>query len=189
MKHKRIRSVSLVLMLAASSLAATAPVVSAGFGDGHVVGQRESCTMGDAQALLDAFGQFFASPLGPPPCQYRLYWEEMTFCEDDVILGGIVYWWTYHEMEELGWSRSEAIADMELVRDRVWLDGAEQTMTVTAYKDANNAQLGRLVYNHRAYTTRLLPGDHLSSWVQTYPGYPDFTATTVLHVLPRELCV
>jgi hypothetical protein len=187
MKRKRIRSLALVLMLAASSLAAGVPVVSAAFGDGHYIGQPDGCTMGDARALLGAFEEFAGTPLGPPPCQYRLFWDgdTMTFCEDDVILGGVVAFWAY---KASGISRADAIADLDLITDRVWLDGVAQVLTVTAYKDANHPLFGRLVYNHRAFITQLPPGDHVSVYVQSYPGEPDFVSTIYLHVLPRALC-
>jgi hypothetical protein len=38
------------------------------------------------------------------------------------------------DYEALGWSRAQAIADLELFGDRVWLDGIEQQLMRTAYK-------------------------------------------------------
>jgi len=122
-----------------------------------------------------------------PRCQYRLFWDgrTVTFCEDDVILGGIVWLWDY---KAAGISRADAIADIELTTDRVWLDGEEQVLQQTAFKDVNSAVSGLNVYQHRAFITQFPPGDHVSVWVSTYPGLPDETATVTIRVLPRALC-
>ncbi len=131
----------------------------------------------DHPGLLDAYGR----------CQYRIFrdGETFTFCEDDFFLGGTVVFWDY---KVAGISRAEAIAEMELASDRVWLDGVEQVLERTAYKNLKSVNLGLLVYQVRGFVTQLPPGDHVSVWVGSFPGTPDETATVHLDILPRAQC-
>ena len=94
----------------------------------------DPCTYGGAQALLEAAPVAAtqasrSEETGIRPhlgglwneCQFRLYLnkETVTFQEDDYILGGIAWWWTYEELAQLGWSRNQAIADLQLITDRI----------------------------------------------------------------------
>jgi hypothetical protein len=191
--NSRLRSLALLIALVASLLPGVSPIVAV-----SAATQPEPCTIGDASALfqvsplpnqvmrprgqdhpglLEAYGR----------CQYRLFrdGETFTFCEDDFFLGGTVAFWDY---KASGISRADAIAEMELSTDRVWLDGVEQVLQRTAYKDLNSLNLGLVVYQVRGFIGQLPPGDHVSVWVGSYPGIPDDIATVNLHILPRELC-
>ncbi len=102
-----------------------------------------------------------------------------------MFVGGIVEL-DYYKAE--GISRNEGISLIELAGDRVRIDGVEQTLNGSAYKDYNRPGVGITVYQNRSFTIQLPAGDHVSTYVGTYPGYPDFTATITLHILPRTLC-
>jgi hypothetical protein len=160
--------------------------------------QHSPCTAGAAQSLFQELplGSQVMRPRGQDHpglleatarCQYRLFRDgnTVTFCEDDFILGGIV-WATAYKAD--GISRAAAIADIEATTDRAWLDGQEQVLKRTAYKDVNSAELGLAVFQHRAFITQLPPGDHVSLWTSTFPGFPDETATVTVRVLPRAQC-
>ena len=89
--------------------------------------QRKACTTGEALSNLQAPLQHI---IGDFSCQYRLFLDGRTFtyCEDDLILGGIN---PLAEYKALGWSREEATADLERTADRVWIDGVEQSLVRT----------------------------------------------------------
>jgi hypothetical protein len=161
-------------------------------------GGQGRCTVGDAQALFQVLavpysvmklrGQDHPGLLAAfDECQYRLFFdgESFTFCEADVIVGGVVLFWDY---KAVGISRAAAIADLEQSVDRVWLNGQEQVLQRTGYKNVNSPDFGLIVYQQRAFIAQLAPGDYVSVYLSTYPGFPDFTATVQLHVLPRALC-
>ena len=158
-----------VTMLAAGSVAAADPT------------QRPGCTIGEAQ-------QNFQAPLqhiiGNFACQYRVFLDgrSFTYCEDDVILGGTNL---NVEYKALGWTREERIAYLERFGDRVWLDGIEQQLIRTAYKDGQSPTFGQVVYQHAAVITQLPVGDHVSYWESTFDGSLDGSATVQLHILPR----
>ncbi len=199
MRLPRLRSLVVLVALVGALLPGVAPIAAASTGaDLNAAAVQERCTRGDAEAL------FQVSPLPAQVmrprgqdhpglleaysnCQYRVFRDgaTVTFCEDDFIVGGIVAYWDY---KVDGISRAEAIGILETAVDRVWLDGVEQTLRVTAYKDLNSVNLGVIVYQVRAFVTQLQPGDYVSTWVATYPDGPDDTATVYLHILPRELC-
>jgi hypothetical protein len=180
-----------VVALVAVILVVTGTVAS------QAQGVSQRCNEGDAQAMLQAEpvaaemlrrGQDHPGLLDTlAACQYRVYLDgrTFTFCEDDVILGGLVWFWPY---VTAGISREDAIADIELIQDRVWIDGEEQTLERTAFKDLHTLLFGQIVYQQRAFITQLPPGDHESFYLSTDPRFPDFTATVHLHVLPHELC-
>ena len=140
--------------------------------------------------------------LAPPPvnewfarCQYRLFFDgqHFTFSEDDWILGGRV---DIYDYVASGITRAEAIAALELDRDRVWLakvepngslgPAVEQPLIRTAYTDWNHSIFGLTVWQHRAFIRRLPPGDYVSTYRSTAPGEDDFVATVYLHILPRQ---
>ena len=56
-------------------------------------------------------------------CQYRLDQDgtEATFHENDVFLGGVFYFYTKADLDELGWTRQQGIEDLKLIQTRVWL--------------------------------------------------------------------
>jgi hypothetical protein len=195
----RLRWLVVLFALVASSLPGVDPIVAASPGvDSGTDAQQGRCTTGDAQALFQAIpvaGALQLRGLSHPGlvesllgCQYRVWGREgdtTTFCEDDVILGGIVWLSDYKAQ---GIPRDAAIRDIELGGDRVWLNGKEQILLRTAYKDFQHPILGLTVYQHRAFITQLPPGDYVSLWVSTYPGIPDESTTIDLHVLPRGVC-
>jgi len=110
------------------------------------------CTMGEALANFEApFPHFVSDDLSIRfKCQYRLFFDgrSFTYCEDDLILGGIIYFIDYAAE---GWSREEGIAYLESVGSRVWLDGIEQPLERTAYKDGKHPSGAQGVY-HRSAT-------------------------------------
>ena len=162
----------------------------------HAAGSVQPCSYGNAQSLLNAgpvayrlnnalhipgFGGLTAK------CQFRLYadGETVTFSDQDYILGGIFLFYTYEELEEFGLTRAEAIADLKLYVDRVEIASVvggnvgtfeDVPLIVTSYRDAL-APPGHVVYNHRAFITRLPAGEYLVRYTETYPGFPDFVST------------
>src|SRR5688572_18010922 len=162
-------------------------------------GAAGPCTRGAAQALLQGFG--VATRLGDRPvppslgidyfrCQFRLYEDGVTFTfsDQDYILGGIARFVTYDELEEFGWSRAEAIALLESITEEVEIatvvGGNVGTfelvpLIVTSYRDAI-ASPGLVVYNHRAFITKLPAGEYLVRYTEHLPGEPDFIATVRL---------
>lgn len=184
MKRTRVRTLLLLGVLAAS-LGIGVSVVSAAPSESV---DEAGCTSGNARSMFESFFSFLEDAV--PPCQFRLFWDgqTVTFCEDDVILGGVNYRWGYDELGELGMSREDAVADLELFEDRVWLDGVEQLIEETAIKDADTERFGRIVWLQHAFFAQLEPGDHTSLWVGSYDGVPDASATVTLHIVPRAGC-
>ena len=183
MKLHRIRSLFAILALVVGSLPFAPTVMASGGAPGAV---SQPCTAGDAAKLFEELIVFFDGT-SPPPCQYRLFFNKQTFtfCQDDYILGGIV-WYSRYIAD--GISREAAIADLELQTDRVWLDGVEQVLQETGYKDAQHPNYGQIVYQQHGFIKQLAPGDHVSVWVGSYPGAKDEKATVKLHILPRSQC-
>jgi hypothetical protein len=164
---------------------------------------EQPCSYGGAQALLQmapvAATQSDGSDrphLGQlwEECQFRLYLdgETVTFREDDYILGAIAWWWTYEEMAEFGWSRAQAIDDLQLVTDRIEMatvtDGVAGPfepvpVIVTKYRDAPLFGM-HIVFNQRAILTQLPAGEYLVHWTESYPGFPDEDSTVRLLVTP-----
>jgi len=157
----------------------------------------QPCSYGDAKALLNQAPVAFRLSDGSAHqpglgglvgrCQFRLYQdgETVTFSDEDYFLGGIILFYTYAELEEFGFTRAEAIADLKLATDRVEIASvvggdvgafADVPLIVTRYRDAFGPP-GHVVYNHRAFITRLPAGEYLVRYTQSYPGFPDFTST------------
>ena len=139
------------------------------------------CTSGDAMQTFEAP---FTGNLIDSECQYRLYrdGETFTFCEGDYILGGIVFFWEY---KLLGISREEAIADIELNEDRVWIDGVEMPLMHTAFKNGVRPSTGDMeVYQHVAFISQLPVGEHVSYWENFHPDYG--LSTTTIHLVVRS---
>jgi hypothetical protein len=158
-----------VTMLAAGSVAAAEPA------------EGPRCTIGEALANFEAP---LPHIIGHFDCQYRLFFDgrSFTYCEDDLILGGNN---PFVDYQAEGWSREEGIAFLERVGDRVWLDGIEQQLMRTAYKDGRRPDGSHVVYQHHAFITQLPVGDHVSYWEGTFDGVVDESATVELHILPR----
>ena len=169
----------------------------------HAAGSVDTCSYGNAKALLNqapvafrlADGSAHQPGLGGliGRCQFRLYQdgETVTFSDEDYFLGGILVFWTYEELEELGWTRAEAIADLKLATDRVEIASVvggevgtfeDVPLIVTHYRDAFGPP-GHVVYNHRAFITQLPAGEYLVRYTQTYPGFPDFVSTVRLVIV------
>ena len=197
MDRTRLRTLVVLVALVVASLAGVVPSVAASDVTPERAAQHAACTVGDAQAVFQALpltagvmlprGQDHPGLLeASVRCQFRVWHDGETFtaCQDDVILGGIIYFWPY---KADGISRAFAIADTELFKDRVWLNGQEQVLERTPYKNVETP-LGTALWQHRAFITQLPPGEFASVWVSSYPGVPDDTATVTLHILPREQC-
>ena len=140
------------------------------------------CTIGDANANFEAPLPHLGGVYGP--CQYRVFFDgaTFTFCEDDVILGGVV---NFADYKNAGTTRDEGIDYLGTLGQRVWLDGVEQSLEHTAIKDAVHPVFGQVVYQHFAFVTSLSPGRHVSYFEGTTNGVVDLTATIGLNVLPR----
>ena len=116
---------------------------------------------------MQTFEAPFNGNLLDSECQYRLYETKRTFCEGDYVLGGIVSFIPY---QDLGISREEAIAYLELFDDRVWIDGIEMPLMHTAYKDGVRPSTGEMeVYKHDAFISQLPVGKHTSLWKSFHP--------------------
>ena len=166
-----------------------------------------SCTIGDAQAMfqvlpIPAYVMLSRGIERPKlvdtlsQCQYRVFLDgfTFTFSEEDVFLGGVSYLYDY---KQLGVTRQEAISELETYQDRVWLaevlpGGAigpwvEQPLMRTAYKNIQTTDFGLIVYHQRGFITQLPPGEYLSFWVGSIPGFPDSTATVRLVITPAGI--
>ena len=146
------------------------------------------CTYGEAmhsfQAPLTTFNPDILFPTYGNECQYRLWadGETMTFCEGDFILGGAIYYWEY---QVLHMPRKEAIADIKLNEDHVWIDGVEMPLMDTGIKDGQGPYLGvKVVYQQRALIAHLSVGTHTSYHENFHPDYGLTTSTVHLMVLP-----
>jgi len=195
MRRLPLRSLIVFIALLGMLLPGAAPSAAADIAPAAV---QERCTEGDAEALLQVspLPRQVMQPRGQDhpglleaysSCQYRVFNDgaTYTFCESDFIVGGIVAYWDY---KASGISRADAIAEMESAVDRVWLDGVEQTLRVTAYRDLYSVNLGLTVYQVRAFVTQLAPGAHVSEWVATYDDGSVDTATVHLDIVPSSLC-
>lgn len=162
-----------VISLGASSAASAVP-------DGG-----PPCTLGEAKANFEApFEHFVQDALAVRfRCQYRVFFDGRTFtyCEGDVILGGTN---NFVDYEALGWSREEGIAELERTGIRVWIDGIEQQLMQTAYKDGQHPVFGRVVYQQHGLITQLPVGDHVSYYEETFDGTRVESATVQLRILP-----
>jgi hypothetical protein len=108
-----------------------------------------------------------------------------------VFLGGVVW---ISDYKERGLARSQGISEIEASQDRVWLaevlpGGAigeliEQPLVRSAYKNFVHSVFGLTVYQHRGFITQLPPGEYVSVWRSSYPGFPDDTATVHLIITP-----
>lgn len=159
--------------------------------------QYHPCTTGDAQALLQALpiatnilrrGQDRPGLVeGLQECQYRLFWDGDTveFCESDAFLGGVTYIADY---KNLGMTQEEAIAALEAYDDRVFIDGQEQQLLRTTYKQFVSIVFGLSIYQHRALILQLPPGDYVSVWQNSHPEEGVIHATVHIHILPDSTC-
>jgi hypothetical protein len=191
MRNRFVLGIALALVASSMTLGPVSASTSTG------TTQQSTCTEGDLAALgqeLPVAYAMYQNGQDHPglleaylDCQYRVFFDgaTYTYCEGQTILGGIVEL-DFYKAE--GISRKEAIGFIELAGDRVWIDGVEQTLHESAYKDYNRPGVGITVFQNRSFTIALPAGDHVSTYVGTYPGYPDFTATITLHILPRALC-
>jgi hypothetical protein len=159
------------------------------------------CTRGMAQSMLQSFGvTVFVQESrgirrvdGFDECMYRLFadGEHFTFSEDEFFLGRTGYFFPYRAE---GVSRAEAIAEIEMIVDRVWIatvapDGTrgelvEQPLIYTAFKNVISEEEGPLVYQQRGFIAQLPPGDYVTILVTSFPGEPDGMATVSLHIEP-----
>ena len=175
-------------------LVSLAIVAAAGLAPSAAAPARpDACTDGDAKALLQVLPQaalLRGSGVEAPQivdslerCQYRVFFHgaTFTFSEHDVILGGVVWRWDYAEQDM---SRAEAIAEIEAIEDRVWIDGVEQQLERTTFKDMVHPLFGRVVFQHRAFTIKLPPGTYTSLWESVDPVFGTSSATVTLVITP-----
>jgi hypothetical protein len=153
----------------------------------------QPCTQGDAQALFETLvvaNQILLREGADHPwadtlihCQFRFFWEggdpllgqPVKFSEDDIFLGGLVYFLPY---QDLGLTRREAVAILEQVEVRTWLaevtDGSvgspvEQPLMETVVKSTATADLGLLVHKQWGYIAQLPAGTYVSTTEATDP--------------------
>ena len=138
-----------------------------------------SCSKGDAQSAFEAPFQHLVGN----PCQYRLFWDGQTrtFCQGDFILGGVNYFDPY---KADGLLRKDVIASIEQIQDFVWIDGVQQPLMQTAFKDGVDLSGDIAVYQQRGFIAQLPVGVHTSLWKEIDPVYGVSTATVTLDVLP-----
>jgi hypothetical protein len=125
-------------------------------------------------------------------CRYGFYRDgsEATFRAGEPFLGAILWFSDYMESDI---ARADAVNDIEITGDRVYLarvqvDGSlgpsvEQPLSRTPYMQERSPLFGIIVYQQRYFIGHLDPGDYLSTWISTYPGAPDETATVLLHIV------
>jgi len=165
------------------------------------------CTIGDVTSVLQAFevGIFYASNWpsnikvgglgGGVNCQYRFYLpqkptngERFAFCEDEVFLGGIMYFWDY---KAFGVPRQFAVDDLEKIYSTVTFGltagpQPERSLMHTGYKDFVHPEFGNSVYTQEAFITQEKPGTYLSSWTIFYMGTPIDGAVVEVDVVSHE---
>ncbi len=180
----RRRIVASMAVAAAACAGSTAPPAAAE--------PVEHCTESDARTLFQAFyvAAFRSEGLDGlvDRCSYRLFRDgaTYTFSEDDVFLGGVN--WTVPL--EPGVTRKEAIAEIELNTDRVWIapvlpDGTlgelvEQEVHVAAPKNAKHPTLGKVVYRQSAFWTELPAGTYVSVYENEYMGELSIAEVTLV---------
>ena len=165
----------------------------------------QTCTKGDAQLNLNAGPSIVGAVWIPgrgeagnavdavASCRYNVFadGETFTFTAQDWFVGQIT-WLAAYKAD--GIPRADAIADIRLTVDRVWLapvlpDGSigplvEQALHYSQFKDTFRPCCGHMVYQERAFATQLPPGEYVSVWITHYPGLPDETATVHLVITP-----
>jgi len=151
------------------------------FASSAAAAKPTACTVGNAQSMFQApIGRIIGNP-----CQYRLFWDGQTrtFCEGDVILGGVVLMDPY---KADGISRKDVIASIQQTHDRVWIDGVERPLMSTAVKDALSPNGDLIAYQQRGFIAQLSVGTHVSYWEETDAVNGLSTATVTLDVLPQS---
>ena len=126
-------------------------------------------------------------------CQFRLYDDNdpeetpdnpeipHVFAEDEYFLGGISHWFTPADLEEYGFTRAEAIAEMKKATDKFFWGPATAAdpqlkqikVATTPYLDAFLGEGNPMVGNHRYVlfkANRLDPGDYKWRWERTEEG-------------------
>ena len=166
------------------------------------------CTIGDVTSALQAFeialnnASDFPADIkiaglgGSVNCQFRFFLpqkptngERFTFCEDDVFLGGVVWFVPY---EALGVSRELAIEEeLEQLESTVFfgpIAGAqpEQSLMRIANKNYVDADFGNVVYTQEAFITQEEPGTYVSNWTAFFMGAPFFNVVVNVDVVTHE---
>ena len=172
------RGVILSVALALASLGVATPA-------GAEVESR--CTAGDARSLFENIEVPFEILLRNGPdhpraetmlrCQWRFFWVDghpilgdITFSENDVILGGVVH---YIDYPVIGIPRSDAVAELEGIEVRTWLakvtDGQvgpliAQPLMISANKNVvlRQQEIGRVVMRSWGFITQLPAGEYRS---------------------------
>lgn len=151
--------------------------------DGPVGG---SCSLGDAQALLetvpvaneilasDGLDQPWARTLAK--CQYRLFWETghpvlgtpITFSREDFFLGGVVVQVPY---KRLGMTSRQAAAIVDAVEVEVSLarvtdagigEFVEQAVMTSTLKQTMTQRAGLVLWRQWGFISQLPPGEYVT---------------------------
>ena len=195
-----------LFLLTVGLLASTANAQTAE-SPGQLNQASKHCTIGDVTSALQAFevGVHYASNWpsnikvaglgGSVNCQYRFYLpekptngERFVFCEEDVFLGGIMWFWSY---KAIGATRKWAIDDLENVKSTVSFGPAagaqpERSLMRTGYKDFVDPDFGNTVYFQEAFVTQEEPGTYVSTWTAYYMGAPFVNVVTSIDVVTHE---
>lgn len=143
------------------------------------------CTKGDAQSLFEnieiSFEILLRNGLDHPQaetilhCQWRFFWEDghpffgnITFSEEDFILGGIVLYIDYPVIRT---SRRDAVAELEGIQVRTWLAEVTngqvgpliaQPLMISATRDVvlRQQEIGKVAARTWGYITQLPAGEY-----------------------------
>lgn len=168
----------------------------------------DHCDWGDVQATFQALpvghhivndqGRAIkASGLGGgvAECQLRVFLEvspytgeAWTFCEHDLILGGVVWLFPY-PLD--GWTLAEAKADMSLGEEHFFVGPAggplvEQVAHTTAFKHFDHPSWGLTLYRQHGFFGQFAPGNYESLWVSYWDGELMEEVAVPFTVLPHE---
>ena len=166
-------------------------------------GQDGHCGWGEVQATFQALPVGYVQVTqfgtqeslaglggGTNNCQFRLYTDgaTYTFNEGDLVVGGTIWQFDY---PNAGFTRAEAIEELEAIDDRVWFGPTgetpvEQVLERTAYKHYHRPDWGLTLYQQRAFVAQLAPGEYDSYWESTYYGVPELSALVHIIVLPKS---
>ena len=174
---------------------------------GEINQASKHCTIGDVSSALQAFevGVFYASNWpsnikiaglgGVANCQFRFYLpekptngERFAFCEDEVFLGGIMWFIHY---DEFGVPRQWAVEELTNVESTVFFGPAagvqtEQTLLRVPPRDFIHPEFGRTVAIQEAFITQMEPGTYVNDWTPFYMGAPFDNVVVEVDVVTHE---
>ena len=184
-----------------ASLAILLSVAGVAWGKGKDNQNNNHCGWGEVEATFQALPVGYVHTTdfgaenrraglggGTEHCQFRVFddGQTYTFNAGDLVVGGLVQLFDYRNW---GFTRAEAIDDLEAVEDRVWFGPSggelvEQELERTAYKQMHRPDWGLTLYQQRAFVTQLAPGEYDSYWEENYYGAPWASAMVHIVVLP-----